>query len=468
MNVDLYARLQVLAPILSGNWRWLGYVAVSLPLLLTLWALLAARWRPDGVRRCVFCGHTFAPDAEVTAQGIRCLECGKFVRSNQEALRRRGRRRVAVIGLTLTACASIPLLLWHSVPIFVARLVLPRWVARQRAEFPNGLILAEEIDPVQEWLHWEPNTAAGAWHGGFEEVSVVPILSTGQQLVQPVLVWPDRVRVRAWTAGHEGTWTVYLAPFAFGIEQKGPLILNQQMPSVGAPGFGGDITGDGVGDVIIGSINVGSGGGVNWMRVNLPASTGTELGVPTLDEFGSGIFRRDERHQDWLFMKVCHGFRYQLSPGAFSNDPLIACSWDQRVQAWLPNLERMRGSIDQEMIAAIATEAQAMYELCEAKYQSAIDNQSDELSKELLRRLRIGEPSAGTGYLPCPELVGVLARGVLEFVLKGHGDEWRAWIQVAWPAKASDEFRARFIAVMTRAINECECAETLRLLNGNP
>jgi hypothetical protein len=175
---------------------------------------------------------------------------------------------------------ALPLMVWHSVPVFIARTLMPRWVTEGRAEFPNGLTLVYEVDPLQEWFDIEPNTAVGAWRGNFEDLAEVSDASRNDGWNNRTsYVWPDRRRLRVWTDVNHPTLTEHFGHIVFGAEGWSPT-LGQAMPPIGSPGFGGDITGDGIGDVIVGEVNDGSGGGTTWMMVTVPQEAADKNGGP--------------------------------------------------------------------------------------------------------------------------------------------------------------------------------------------
>ena len=481
--MNIYTRLAPLEPLLIGPWRWAMYAAIAAPVAVVLWVMFGRRWKPDGVLRCVRCQHVFDPETRFTgtgsAAGVRCSECGSVTLTEQAALRRGRRRWIIAVSLASALLIALPLMVWHSVPVFIARTLMPRWVTEGRAEFANGLTLVYEVDPLQEWFDIEPNTASGAWSGNFEDLAEVSDADrNGGWNNRTFYVWPDRRRWRVWTDASHPTSTAHLDHFVFGVEGWSPT-AEQCMPPVGSPGFGGDVTGDGVGDVIVGEVNGGSGGGTTWMMVTVPEVAADKHGGPAITVIGMGIFRRDDAHGGWLFMSVCNGFRYGLTPGAFCNDPLIACTWNAEQRAWTPNVERMRREPDRRALAKYAADALDHYRECLA---DAADMTSGSTVNDLTSETTAGEHDAaaaaldalrngraGMGdFLPCPSMIGALSMGVLELLTSGHGAEWEEWVRLAWPAEATASFRDRFIADMRRTIETCECATSLRELNGFP
>jgi hypothetical protein len=461
--MNVYDRLSPLEPLLAGEWRWAGYAAIALPLAITLWALVGRRWRADGTRRCPRCGHAFAPSADFgSPQGVRCTECGVIPRSELHALRRRGRRRVAAAGIAVSAVLGIPLFLWHSGHVFLARVLLPRWVTSQRAEFADGTVLVDEVDPVQEWLDLEPNPATGAWRGWFDDETK----DMDGRDAPPTSMWPDRRRIRAWRPGFDSTATSYLGPFVFGAD------AGEQMPAIGTPGFGGDLDGDGAPDVVIGEVNTGTLGGISWMRLREAGGEGGEPRSLLLELVGTGIFHRDDAHGDWTFLEICHGFRYGITPGAYTVDPLITCTWDADRRGWVPNAARMRREFDATLLDHQRERAALEYADCERDATEASDGAEEDGSPgaaaaAALEALRAGHSGMAT-FLPCPTMVGSLLVGVLELVTSGNGAQWEEWVRRSWPERASASFRDAFIADVRRSLDTCECATFLRELNGIP
>jgi hypothetical protein len=194
---------------------------------------------------------------------------------------------------------------------------------------------------------------------------------------------------------------------------------------------------------------------------------------------GVGMFQRDTANSGWIFMSVCHGFRYGMTPGAFCNDPLIACTWNAERHAWIPNVERMRRDPDRKALAKHAAAALDFYRECLADVAdmtagSTVNDPTSETTAgdhdpaaAALEALRNGRAGMGD-FLPCPAMIGSLSAGVLELLTSGHGAEWEEWVRLAWPTEATASFRDRFIADMRRTIETCECATSLRELNGFP
>jgi hypothetical protein len=369
-------------------------------------------------------------------------------------------------------------MVWHSVPVFIARTLMPRWVTEGRAEFPNGLTIVYEVDPVQEWFDMEANSAAGAWRGNFEDLAEISDAEANDGWnSRTIYVWPKRRRLRAWTDASQPRVTGHLDHFVFGVEGWSPT-ADQCMPPIGSPGFGGDVTGDGVGDVIVGEVNDGSGGGTSWGMITVPQDAPDEHGGLAITGIGVGMFQRDTANGGWIFMSVCHGFRYGMTPGAFCNDPLIACTWNAERHAWMPNVERMRRDPDRKTLAQHAAAALDHYRQCLADAGdmtagSAVNDLTGEPAGDgdpaaaALEALRNGRAGMGD-FLPCPAMIGSLSAGVLELLTSGYGAEWEEWVRLAWPTEATASFRDRFIADTRRTIETCECAKSLRELNGFP
>gem|GEM_PF-953343 len=489
--MNIYTRLAPLEPLLIGPWRWAMYAAIAAPLAVVLWVMFGRRWKPDGVLRCSQCHHVFDPetrfDGAALTAGVRCAECGSVTRTEQAALRRGKRRWIIAASLVSALLIALPLMFWHNVPVFIARTLMPRWVTEGRAEFPNGLTLVYEVDPVQEWFDMEPNLAAGAWRGNFEDLAEISDAERNDGWnSRTFYVWPERRRLRAWTDASHPTSTAHLGHFVFGVQGWSPT-AEQCMPPIGSPGFGGDITGDGVGDVIVGEVNDGSGGGTTWMMVTIPQEAADKHGGPAITVIGMGIFQRDTAHGGWIFMSVCQGFRYGVTPGAFGFDPLIACTWNSEQHAWMPNVERMRRDPDRKALAKHAATALDHYRMClaDAADMTAGSTVNDPTSEttvgerdpaaaalEDLRNGRLqplrNRGSDMRGFLPYKRMIRSLSAGVLELLTSGHGAEWEEWVRLSWPTEASASFRDQFIADMRRTIETCGCAESLRELNGFP
>ena len=465
--MSVYAWLAPLAPYLAGEWRWLGYALIALPLCMALWAGFGRRWRPDGVRRCTKCSHAFDPVERFDREaGVRCTECGHVVRTEAAALSRRGRERLFVAGILAAFLVSLPLLAWHSVHVFLARAILPRWVTTQRAEFPNGLVLVQEIDPVQNVLDWAPNPDSSAWQANFDE----PVGDGSANTM-----WPDHWRLRAWTDPAHPSVTSYVGPCQFGVEFAASnwSPLGGTMPTVGAPGFGSDITGDGEPDVIVGELNTGSGGRITWMRITLPEEA-AQQGGPSFSVIGMGVFRRDEARGDWVFMSTCHGFRYMFAPGAAGvRDPEILCTWDPLRRSWAPDASRMRHEPERALLARAAAEAARAWDECE---RFAVDGDDggpidestlDAASRARLQALRDAGAS-GRFDRSCPGLMVHMVAGVAELATTGHGAEWEEWVRMAWPPRAGEAYREHFMATMRQTFRTCECTEVLRDLGAVP
>lgn len=438
MSQWAYELLEPLAPFIGGEMRWIAYACVAAPLGAVAWAWFGRRWQPDGIRRCPRCGHRLDPSAAFEDPGgIRCPECGVVASCERRTLRRAGRRRLAAAGLLAAVAAALPLLAWHGVHVFLARSLLPRWVTAQRADFPGGLVMVEEVDPVQAWFGWFPNPADGAWQGNFFDTPEGAGLGGAG-------TWPERARLRAWIDPRHPAVVGRTGPFSFGAVPD-PSLESGRMPPVGSPGFGSDIDGDGSPDVVVGQVNVGSAGGIDYWLVELPEAGADQGAPPRAAGIGLGRFVR-EPSGSWAFLRRCHGFRYALVPGYAMQDPEIPCTWDAAAHAWRPDARRARRPADRARLAASAERA------AQAHAQCAGDASPDD-----------GTPG---GFLRCPGLIAAMSEGVVELVVSGHGSEWEGWVLRAWPAGASPELRALYLDRMRRAIDESECGGFLRALNG--
>ncbi len=450
----LYDRLDVLSPAFEGPWRWATFAAMALPLAVVLWSILGRRWRPDGVRRCPRCAHAFDPTAAFGSPGgVRCSECGTVTHEERDALRRHGRWAMAGVACAVAVVLALPYLLWQGAHCVVASALLPRWVEQGRADFPDGSCVVRQVDPLHAWLGWDPPIGGPPrWADRYPG-------------------WRDHERVLVGVPGlHGGASVIEIAgaigppPYAFGVVPPAAGWAQPAMPEPGAPGFGGDVDGDGRGDVCIGSINTGSGGGVVWGCID-PAATTDAAAIRTV---GDGIFRRDEARGDWTFLRVCHGFRYQVTPGAYAQDLLVACTWDRERRAWVEDAPRMRRPADASRLAAHAKAARDTFGAClagAAKSGRLGDAQQASPMDAALAALREGRAGEGD-YLPCPEMIGAMVAGVQELIVSGHGREWEEWVRIAWPEAATASFRDRFIHDIRRALDACECAAFLKELNG--
>ena len=437
--MTIYERLLPLEPVLAGPWRWLAFAAVLLPLAATFWAVFGARWRPDGVLRCPRCRHSFAPGTRFgSAEGVRCTECGASVASERAALARRGRGALVAGGVVASMAMALPVLAWHSVHVFVARTVLPRWIEVERARFGNGLVVSHEVDPVQHFLGWTPNPHEGSWQGCFHDAS-----ADGDDGAAGAR-WPDRVRVVAWMAATRGAPAVFasMGPVIFGTDPEAPDEARERMPAEGSPGWGGDITGDARPDAVFGQPNIGSGGGIVWFSIVPPGNEGV---APGIVELGKGRFRNDRDRGDWVFDRECHGFRYALVPGYYLRDPSVPCAWDEARREWRPDVARMKRAVDPASLERHASGAAAAWEQCAAAAPQTS-----------------GGAGPGSG---CPGMIAHLTEGALEFAATGHGVGWQPWVESAWPGSAPRDLRDRFIADFRAALEGCECSAALRELN---
>lgn len=428
----LFDWLAPLQPVLSGRWWWVGALLVAIPAFFLLRELLPPLRRTRAAQ-CRRCGHPFDPaTAFEDGRAVRCSECGREARSRGDAHVRPIRRvRAAAFALALCAVAA-PLALWHNVHLCAARLLLPRWVVADRAELAGGFTVIAEFDPSQEYLGLWPNLADGAWSGGWGDAP--PDTAPG------AFMWPDRRRVRIVAADGRAIATAYLGPYVFGTDARGAV---DSLPAAGSPGFGGDITGEGEPDLVLGEINVGSGGGVRWLMLDVPPAP-AEI---ALREIGLGTFRADGPSRALLFDRCCAGFRYRVVPGAFLQDPTVACEWDPLARTWLPAAERMRAAPDEALLERCAAQARAAAAACLAEGPS---------------------PAAGGGpaFAPCPEAISPLARGVLHLALTGNGARWEQWASSVLPESQWSATTERFVAEMRWCLESCACIDTLRELNG--
>jgi hypothetical protein len=435
---QIYELLSHIEPVLVGPWRWALYAAIAAGLVTALWTAIGRRWRSDGVRRCPKCAHTVDPTARIDpVAGLRCSECGTVAHRERELLRMHGRRRTAAAGIAVALLLATPLFFWHNGPIFVARTLLPRWWTLESARMPDGLLLVHQVDPVQ-WMELEPNSAASAAKGGFEDTLPQPAGSNAP----PTLVYPERERLLLGL--HDGTPEPLPlhGPFAFGLDGR-----DGRMPAVGTPGFGGDIDGDGAPDLIVGQVNVGSGGGTWWSRL-VPAET-PDARVLTCGP-GRGYFARADDGAI-LFHWIVPGFRYTLVPGAFLADPDVPCEPDPATHAWKPAAARMRRMVDRAAIAQATREVKEAYERCGAAPSSGTQVNLAGTASVLQR---------------CPEMIAPLARIVVEMVFTGNEAQWEEFVRIAWPGDPGD--RDAFLYEMRRAIESCDARPFLRTLNGIP
>ena len=421
--------LDPLQPVLSGRWWWVGALAAAVAAWLVLRESVPAL-RRSADARCRRCGHPFPPGSRFDAEPRpRCSECGAETRSSRDAHVRPMRPwRLAASILLLTAVV-LPYALWHNVHLFLARQLLPRWVTTARAELPGGLSVEHEVDPVQAWIGWEPNVGLGAWHGGWGDPP--PATMPGE------FIWPEEHRTRITSAEGRSLQTNYLGPFVFGSKADLP---PGRMPSVGSPGFGGDMTGDGEGDLVVGEVNVGSGGGIRWFRA------ATSGGGPSLTAIGMGSFR-EAAPGEWLFDAACGGFRYRIAPGAFLQDPSVTCAWDPLANAWVPDPDRRRGPPNPVFIESGVRSAGKAWAECSAGGTE-------------------GGPDPGTA---CPAAAAALARGAIHLAFTGNGEDWDLWVRRAAAAAgitAGAPFVDRLVDELRRSFACCGCAEALRELNG--
>ena len=435
--MTIYDRLQPLEPFLAGPWRWLSYAVIAGGLALSVWAACSRRWRPDGVRRCVRCRHPFDPKAAFGA-GMRCSECGHVTPTEREALRRRGGGWVVASGVAVALVAAVPLGLWNSMHLWVARIVLPRWVVVESATFADGSTVVLEGDPLQAWFGWEPNPWPEAWDGMFFEW-----IEGSDPPVR--LGWPQPWRM---TVRGPGGSTV-IDPNAVGfVRPMFGATGERSMPSVGSPGFGEALAPGGACSLVIGQPNPGSGGGTEWHEIRL------SRGVPTSVPIGWGWWERSATTGAWTFERRCHGFRYEVVPGVHLSDWDITCSWDASSGTWTADPALMRRPVRADFLAEMARDADAALRECA---EDGLATGGDGIAVDARRRTG--------GFLPCPAMVGSISRGVLEHVFTGNAAAWKDWVESAWPAAAGAPLREAFMARMQAMIDECECADVLRALS---
>ena len=433
----MYAWLQPLEPLLAGPWRWATYAAVLVSLGLIAWAVLSPRWRPDGVRRCLGCRHPFDPRSPFAEGGMRCTECGRVTATERQALRKPGRARWVAAGVALAALAGVPLLVWHGIHVAVARTLLPRWVAVGSASLPGGTSVVLEADPVQAWLEWEPNPEPGAWDGMF--------LDRGDP--EEPLRWPMAWRMRITSA--EGESSVLPEEVVGAVPPVFGAAASASVPGHPVPGFGMPLAPDGSCAWVIGAPNPGSGGGIEWHDLAAPGASMRPVPI------GWGSWEQPVAGGPWIFWRRCHGFKYQIVAGAFLHEQAVACSWDPQRGLWRADPSLMRGPVDRDALDRWSREAADALERC------ADDGLALDADGVALRGGRV--PPAN---FPCPEMVGAMAHGVLEHVFTGHGGAWRGWVERAWPARAGTRLRDAFILRMSELIDDCQCADDLRELNG--
>jgi hypothetical protein len=433
----IYDWLQPIEPWLAGPWRWATYAVACAGVGLVAWSVLGRRWRPDGVRRCIGCRHAFDPRSSFDGAGMRCTECGRITATERQALRRPGRTPWVVAGIGLAVVALAPVLAWHGAHILVARTILPRWVAVNAAMLPDGATVVLEGDPLQAWLGWEPNPDPGAWDGMF--------LDRGD--AEAPLRWPNAWRMRIVQPSGEAVILpeelVGALPPVFGAA------ASELIPTEPVPGFGLPLAPDGACAWVIGAPNPGSGGGIEWHDL-MPVD-----GSPTPVPIGWGAWKQTTSGGPWSFWRRCHGFRYQIVAGAFLHDQSVACSWDSSRGVWRTDARWMRRPVDADALARCALKARESFEQC------AVEGLALDADGVVLRDGR-----TPTAFFPCPEMVGAMARGVLEHVFTGNGAEWRAWTERAWPPRAGIRLRDAFVVRMAELIDDCECAGDLRELNG--
>jgi hypothetical protein len=335
--------------------------------------------------------------------------------------------------------AAISLGLWNAVHLWVARTVLPRWVSVESATFADGSTLVLEGDPLQAWLAWEPNPwSETAWDGMFLEWGEVADPPSRTAWPQP---WRMTIRGPGGSTVLDSETVGFVRPM-FGATGE------RSMPPVGSPGFGDALAPGGACAVVIGQPNPGSGGGVEWHEIRVMQ------GVPAVVPIGWGWWERSDRTGAWTFERRCHGFRYEVVPGVHLSDWDITCSWDAATGTWAADPELMRRPVRADILAELAREARTGVRQC---IGDGMDMDEDGVDFDSSR--------STSGFLPCPEMVGAMARGVIEHVFTGNAAGWRSWVGSAWPPEAGVPLREAFAARMQRMVDQCECADVLRALN---
>jgi hypothetical protein len=163
-----------------------------------------------------------------------------------------------------------------------------------------------------------------------------------------------------------------------------------------------------------------------------------------------------------------------FAPGAAGvRDPEILCTWDPLRRSWAPDSSRMRREPERALLAREAAEATRAWDECE---RFAVDGDDggpiDESTLDAASRARLealrDAGASGRFNNSCPGLKVHMLAGVVELVTTGHGAEWEAWVRMAWPPRAGESYRERFVASMRQALETCECSEVLRELGAVP
>lgn len=444
-----------IAPLLEGPWVSLTLAAGAGSLATLWWTAFGRRWRPDGLKRCIHCRHRFPPNADFSAKcALVCNECGRVTKSARSALRRPGRRLLASVAIAATLAFLGPLAIWNSAHIVLARMVLPRWVTAERAEFPNGLQLVRQVDPVQCWLNWSPNP----YRGWPDSLGYLLGLERGP-LSEP------RSRLMTCVEGHleflSGVDSQTSGVYCFGMDcHDRPWSVDWTFPSVGEPGFGSGFPSPNGEVIFIGRYDYDSHA---WRRFALtldkPAST-----VPMLREVGQGYFWRTPANDGWRFFRQCNcpelasvELRDFRAPGLD-----IAYVWDTAQGQWLPDLPGMHRPVDEETLTLARTEAELVFDECELDYRAYIARfEEPEDQPRMIAEWRAG----GSEYdVPCGAMLRELLGGVFELIASGHGTEWESWVHSAWPSKSTPQYRDKFIAEVRRGLAASDCAELIRAL----
>lgn len=361
--------------------------------------------------------------------------------------------------LVIALVTGLPWAAWNSIPVIVARVVLPRWVAIERVELPDGVTLVREVDPVQRWLGWRPNPHGG-WSGTFFDLR-----PDGTRTRRP-----DEERLTILDHGTPTSWSVEemigSPPYQLGTQGEEGEFLTRgpwAMPTVGSPGFGADAGPPGSGSLFIAAIDFRVFA-LRWISVARPAGgAGPLVATP----IGPGDFWQEEGTGVWLFERVCESDQYPFGEYFMQDRLTLILSWDSRTGAWAPDLERMRRPLKPDLLVEMTVSAERAYDEClESERRRRDELGNDKQSEQEFAAWLAG--GASDEPLPCADMLSPLVRGILYMTATGHGSEWETWIGASWPKRASAEFRDRFIREMRETLKQCDCASVLDELNGEP